>query len=200
MFQTIVWIALGVTVAVGGCHHFFRAPPGTTGAGGSRTWERFLLAVLGLSLLVLLVTGLRASQFTEARLTGFPLLFHCAAGLVFSVALAAAAFTWAEDCRFVRGGPGGEEASPRFDPVDKVLFWLVGVFALVSLVTVLVSMAAVLGPPGLEDLYETHRYSSLLVVCLILIYTYRTVIWKSRARRSGSAGDAGIVPEGEGEE
>jgi predicted ferric reductase len=61
-------------------------------------------------------------------------------------------------------------------------------------------MAAALGPPGLEDLYDAHRYSSLLVVCLILIYTYRTVIWKARARRSLSAGEAGIVQEREGVE
>lgn len=200
MFQTSVWIALGVSVAVGAILRRIRAPMETPVAGGSRAWDRFLLVVLGLPFLVLLITGFRASLFTEARLTGFPLLLHCAAGLGFAVALAAAAFAWAEDCRFGRRVPGRAGASPRFDPVDKALFWLVCVSALASLLAVLVSMAAVFGPPGLRDLYEVHRYGSLLVVCLILIYTYRTVIWKSRARRSVSAGDAGIAPEGEGEE
>jgi len=197
MFQTSTWIGLGVVAAVATLHHLGRVPVRAPDAGRprARAIEGLLLTGLGVSVLVLLVTGFQASLFTDARLTGFALLLHCAAGLVFAVGLAIAAFLWAEDCRFGRRAPGPGDAAERFDAFEKVLFWLLCLSGLVSVLAVVVSTASIFGPPALQDLYEAHRYGSLLVVCLILIYTYRTVIWKPRARRIRGSGGAGTVQE-----
>jgi len=164
-------------------------------------WERLVHALTMLSFLVLAVTGFLAS-LAGHRMTGYSLMLHCTAAPAFIIGLAFMTLTWAEDCRYARhdldwlracpclkreeGAPAG-----RFDAAQKTFFWLVALLGIPVALSSVLSMFPLAGTTGQELLYETHRYSALLLVMVTIVHTYNQTLGRPgtwRALLSGKVG------------
>lgn len=163
-------------------------------------WERLLHLGVASSFVVLLVTGFQACLTHDLRLTGYALLLHCVAGGIFALSLALTALTWAEDCRFqshdlqwMRRRSKGQVRRPagRIDCPEKILFWLTCLAGLVTLLSVALAMALLLGSRSMAALREVHRYGALVTVCLVGVHAYRTTILKPGAWQGLLSGQVG---------
>jgi cytochrome b subunit of formate dehydrogenase len=206
MFETTAWIALGAVVGVAAVRAFGTRGRRDSSDGARKGSARFgrvdrvLQWGLAVSFLVLFATGFHASLIAGRPLAGAVLVLHCAAGLVFAVALALAALAWADECRFsprARRDAGVAASSDRFDAVEKTLFWLLCGSGLVSVLSVLVGMLPVFGPAAIADLVEVHRYGSLLASCCILAYTLRKITPPTAGRRARAAGAGRQTQDGD---
>ncbi|MBN2492439.1 MAG: hypothetical protein JXQ29_16445 [Planctomycetes bacterium] len=169
-----------------------RSARGGAATGRAGRVARLVLAALGASFLVLLVTGFHAWLIAGQPLAGVMLVLHSAAGLVFAAGLALTAVAWADRCRFTPRG----DAAP-FDAADRGCFWLVCVAGLAAVLTILVGMLPLFAPGALEDLREVHRWSALLASCGIVAYTLRRITDPSAGRRARAA-EVGPDPRSRG--
>ncbi|MCX5654246.1 MAG: cytochrome b/b6 domain-containing protein [Planctomycetota bacterium] len=152
-------------------------------------WERLVHLALTVSFLVLAVTGFAASIGWGGPMKGYVLMLHTTCGAVFAVSVGAMLLTWAADHAFnshdgqflARGGCltyRKDLPAARFTGSDKIYFWMAGVLALVALLTMLLSMIPLLGTPGQSLMYETHRYSTLVLVMITIWHAYATTLAK----------------------
>jgi len=201
MFETIS-IAGALVVAAAIVVHFAlfgRKRPDLSGDAASvrrhSVWGRLVLLGVASSGAALAVNGFLAAHFADdGRLTGYPLMLQCVAGAVFTVALAAAALTWADDCRFARydltwlargGGLWNHRSIPagRFDCIEKAAFWIVCLLGTAAAFTMFISMVPLASPEGLEVLYEIHRYCVLGLSLVAIVQIYRSGVVKPGLRR-----------------
>jgi formate dehydrogenase subunit gamma len=152
-------------------------------------WERLVHLALTVSFLVLAVTGFAASIGWGGPMKGYVLMLHTTCGAVFAVSVGAMLLTWAADHAFnshdgqflARGGCltyRKDLPAARFTGSDKVYFWMAAVLTLVALLTMLLSMIPLLGTPGQSLMYETHRYSTLVLVMITIWHAYATTLAK----------------------
>ncbi len=201
MFRTISIVGFLIVAAAIVVHFalFGRRRPDLSGDAATvcrhSVWGRLVLLGLVSSGIVLAVNGFVAVHFAaDGRLTGYPLMLQCVAGAVFTVALAAAALTWADDCRFARcdltwlarGGwlrPGRSIPAGRFDCIEKAAFWIVCLLGAAAAFTMFISMVPLASPEGLEVLFEVHRYCVLGLSMAAIVQMYRSGLAKPGLRR-----------------
>ena len=149
-------------------------------AGLTRLASLLTLAGLG----ILAVTGFGPLLLLARPMSGFTLLAHLVAAPVFAVGLAYLTLMGAHHHRFgpgewpgVKGRQAGDGGGPpgRFSVGQKISFWLAILLALPVILSTVLSMFPLFGTAGQERLLEVHRYSSVLLVMAIMIYTYLTV-------------------------
>ncbi len=196
MYRLISAILLGVMVLLLVGHFLVFGARRLFGAKEPRPrrkphwWERLLVAVLAVSFVVLLVTSFYAALLLEARMTGWVLMAHTAAGAFFAPTLAALAVTWAHRCRFSasdlprRFRPANIEHTPKgpnaLDAGQKAVFWFAILAGIVLIMTIMLSMLKLYGTAGQVLLYEIHRYTALAFVIVVIIHAYRTKLGKPR--------------------
>ena len=158
MFETAAAISLPLAASLSGLRALLRRrrphPPRPRAA----RWERLLLSGLAFAFLLLFVTGFQAPFLTGARITGWMLLLHCAAGALFALGLALGLLAWADRWRF--GGGGG---------LAKGACWLAALAGTGALLTALVAMLPLAGPAEQDLLYETHRWCGLLCTLAVMV-------------------------------
>jgi len=189
MFGTLSIVALVLTAVAIVVHYFAFGPRHGSIDTAERAVKRFNLwaiavhGLLGLSLLVLVITGGMALA-KGAPLRGWPLFLHYAASPLFSLALTLKALTWAGACAFeahdwewfrhLGGYLGDREGLPasRFNAGQKAFFWAIVVLGIAAIVSGLGRMSPVLGDRGQALLYHAHRGSALLLMLSFVVHFY----------------------------
>lgn len=153
--------------------------------------ERAIHLGLTAGFLLLVVTSFIPVLKNE-QLLSWLLMIHVGLSPVFFLSLLAALFVWGEDCCFGKadcewfavalkdpfGDPAGRPATGRFDPLQKVYFWIAGVLGLVLLVTMLLSMVPLFGTGEQHILLDIHRWCALVLLMLTILHTSRSVLGK----------------------
>jgi formate dehydrogenase subunit gamma len=192
LYATVILIAAVAVLPIHFLAFALRQPRPALGDKNVRRyggWERLVHLALLFSFLVLACTGFYASIAWGGPMTGYMLMLHTTSGAVFAVTMAIALLTWAADHGFSQadgrwlaaGGclsARGDLPSGRFNAGDKIYFWMAGVLTLVALMSMLLSMIKVLGQPGQALMYETHRWSTLVMVVATIWHAYATTLAK----------------------
>lgn len=150
----------------------------------------YLLALL--CFVVLLITGFYPVLVYGEHLSGFLLMLHATFAPVFAACLAVLAVFWADNCRFdknywpwlqrVLGREAVNKAGvKKYEPrpsdglgelLRKIAFWLIVLLALPVILSVVLSMFPLFGTDGQKFLLNLHRYSTLLLALVAIVYTY----------------------------
>jgi cytochrome b subunit of formate dehydrogenase len=141
----------------------------------------YLLALL--CFVVLLITGFYPVLFLKEHLSGYLLMVHATFAPVFAACLAVLAVMWADNCRFdksdwpwlqrfLRRGPVDKPPGMRYQFARKICFWLIVLLALPVILSIVLGMFPLFGTKGQELLLNLHRYSTLLLAAVAILYTY----------------------------
>lgn len=136
------------------------AAPSAMSVSMGTLWGRVVFGILFVSCAVLALTGLVTSALGRGLMSGLVLMLHVGMGGLFALAIALAALSFAERCRF-------NVNTVRFSTWDKLLFWAMLAAGLAVLLTAVLPMMPFYGTHGQEVLYELHRHSSLLTAILV---------------------------------
>jgi formate dehydrogenase gamma subunit len=196
-FTTVSAIGLIVAAALSFLHFIvcrpWRIAPAKSVATVRRygVIERFIHLGATAGFLILIVTSFYP-VLTGQTLRSWMLMIHVGASPVFFLSLLASLIAWGEDCCFSKADcewfsrrlrnplsdPAECPPTGRFDPPQKVYFWMAGVAGFVLLMTMLVSMIRVFGTEVQELLLVVHRWCALALLMLTVLHTYRTVLGK----------------------
>ncbi len=156
-------------------------------AGRTFSLLRSLVYSLNALLFVLLaVTGFLPVLFLGDHLTGIMLVIHVTVAPLFALSLAGLALLWAHRLRFDESDwqflvgyrkqrSRNKEALVRF--ALKTGFWLVLVFSLPLILTVILELFPLFGTEGEEFLIRSHGYSALLLTLVALIGIYLSIAY-----------------------
>ncbi len=140
--------------------------------------------------IVMALTGFIPPVFFGTHLYGYLLLLHVAASPLFALCVALAGILWAHQHRF--GKNDGlvfrslflrkANSSLTKDMINnfwrKVNFWSIVFLSIVAITSIVASMYKIFGTHGQELLLQFHRYSTLLLIILITIYTFLVKVAK----------------------
>jgi hypothetical protein len=150
-------------------------------AGARRS--SYVLAML--LAVVLATTGFLQVIITGSHLTGTLLLVHIVAAPLFALTLAAASLLWSHDQqlreqdlpvlgRLIRTGTvtgiNGQAVLAR------VLYWLILVFALPLILSIILSLYPLFATEGETTLIGLHGYSALALVAVTLLHGYILIL------------------------
>ncbi len=158
----------------------------TTGTKNLSILRRVMYTLTAVLFGLLLVSGFIPIIFLGESLSGFLLAVHVTVAPFFAVSLSGFSLLWAHrlrfdesDWRFVAGGRKrrnrNKEALVRF--AIKTGFWLVLVFSLPLILTVILELFPLFGTDGEEFLIRAHGYSALLLTVAAVINIYLTVAY-----------------------
>jgi hypothetical protein len=143
---------------------------------------RGLMYLLTLALfLVLTITGFVPVVFFGGRLSGVLLLVHATAAPLFALSLALLSLLWSHRQRFTEENWGtvkklvaGRKSDPANlnDVVRKICFWLILVFSLPLILSIILGVFPLFGTDGQENLVLLHGFSALLLTITAVIHTY----------------------------
>jgi hypothetical protein len=157
----IVLIAAGMVL--GTTSTCAAAEPSTSARPRLCFWDKLIYAGFLGSLLILALTGLGVMLTGRSPISGWGLMLHCTAAPAFAVFSAVLVLVWADRSRLNR------EDGP-FAFVQRTLFWLMIISMLVVILSAVIPMTPILGTTGQHTLYETHRYSSLVLFILVVLH------------------------------
>jgi cytochrome b subunit of formate dehydrogenase len=189
-----------ITAAIAVLHYLVFRPWRNAPARATADVRRYsLLELLCLhatliGFLILAVTALIPVLESES-LEGWLLMVHVGLSPIFFLGLLGAGFLFAEDCRFTcedgewlcqrlrhpLQSATAELPAGRFDPLQKIFFWLTATLGLVLLTSMMLSMVKLIGPEQQIWLARTHRGAALILICLTMLQVYRTLLVKPGA-------------------
>jgi len=141
----------------------------------------FLVALF--CLVVLAITGFVPSVFYGVAIHGWWLFIHAIMAGVFAATMAALAVLWADSNRFdknylpwfntiLRRQPKSTLIPDEYELEIKICFWAIFVLMLPVILSAVVSMFKIFGTHGQVVLLDIHRYSTLFLTLLAIIYLY----------------------------
>jgi hypothetical protein len=131
---------------------------------GSIFWDRIIYGAMLLGICGTAATSLIALIGWGGPMHGWLLMIHCTAAPLFAVAVAGVALAWADRCAFGRDG--------ACSSAGKRIFWAIMLCAVVVILSAVTPMTPLLGTYGQEMLYHTHRYSSLLLLAMVIVQAW----------------------------
>lgn len=151
-------------------------------AGNALSVLRGLFYLLTLAVfLVLAITGFIPVVFWGGHLTGVLLLVHVTAAPIFALSLAILSLLWAHRQRFSEENWGTVKELSARKPVEadrveelgrKICFWLILVFAIPLILSIVLGVFPIFGTDGQESLVLLHGISALLLTITAVIHTY----------------------------
>lgn len=139
------------------------AEPSTSTRSRLCLWDKLIYAGFVLALLVLAMTGLGTMLFGHPPMSGWFLMLHATAAPSFAIFSALLALVWAD-----RSRPNCTTSPFAF--VQRALFWLVLIAALVVILSAVIPMTPIFGTAGQHLLYEIHRFGSLVLFILVVLH------------------------------
>jgi formate dehydrogenase subunit gamma len=146
-------------------------------------WQILIHWAVAVSFVTLAVTGFVPRLALGRQIFGYWLMIHTMAGGVFGASLACMAVVWAHagrfadhDCRWLAKLGGADAPAGKFDAAEKAFFWLVLTVGLGSLLSMMLSMAAVFGSAGMDVLFEIHRYCGAVLLAAGVVHLYMGVL------------------------
>ncbi len=138
---------------------------------GVRKWA---FALYGLTVLYLAASGFFFAFFIPRGMFGFPLVGHVSLGAVFALGLGYVLFERGRDYRFDSGGTPAAI-------IESLLFWGMGFFGLVLILTALLSMVPLLFAQAQGPLITIHRYAGLAFLLSAIAFVDR--VWIPARRK-----------------
>lgn len=178
MFYILTILVIGSVVLVLATRGKLLASSVLAAAAPARRFPRIdALTELALcaGFVVLVVTGL----FIAGGFTGFFLLIHVFGGAIFAVALAATLVLRAE----ANSGPCSGQDCTIGLCVERLCFWALAATGLCMILTAVLAMMPLLGPPGQVCIATVHAYVSVLASASGVGYGYFAIV-RSRAVRA----------------
>lgn len=132
------------------------------------------LYILGLSCcFILLVTGI-IPLLSRGILSGYPLLLHTSAGLIFSMCLAALALMFAPKHAFAKTdwpwlAERGERPAGGGQLTRKIIFWVLLLLALPAILSIALNMFPLYGTHGQEIFLTVHRITAILLSVAVMV-------------------------------
>ena len=130
-----------------------------------------------LAFLIMVITGFISLLFTGGALTGILLMIHVSIAPFISITFAMLVVLFAQSNRFNDNDitistedDGKKKIIYKDSAYLKINFWLIGVFSLPAMVSIILSMFPLLGTEGQIYLLEIHRYSVLIISILVIFH------------------------------
>ncbi len=163
--------------------------------GSLNLLRRFSFGVSSALLLLLALTGFAPVLILSQHLSGVVLIIHVTIAPLFALSLSAVALLWAHRLGFDerdwtcvvalwnRRSPQ-REMLIRF--AMKVAFWLLLLFSLPLMLTVILGLFPLFGAEGEELLIRGHGYSALLLVLVALAEIHLTILYLHYSKEGAS--------------
>jgi len=160
--------------------------------------KKLAAAVWLICLVVLSATGFGPWLVLHKRLTGYWLMVHVTFAPVFALCTAVLAVMYAHNLSFDkkdwlfllrifrRRNANKETVGNGSVIVMKVCFWLICVSALPLFLSSVLSMFPLFGTEGQEILFQTHRYSALLLSLAAILHTYLVIKIQAQMRQQSN--------------
>lgn len=195
MYSTISLITLVGTVA-GIALHFYLSGS----AAGAQSWfagvtegtlRKLIYFVMLFSFAVLTVTGLYPSLAKGQSMSGYLLMVHATFAPVFAVSLMLVTLMFAHVHKFgpddwcLRTGSQRKPSEKLTSPKDsnlgvKIWFWLMILFSVPVLLSVLLGMYPITSMTENEFLLQVHKYCALPLVACTVVHAYWMFVSRSR--------------------
>lgn len=135
----------------------------------------YLLTILGF--IIMLVTGFVSLLFTGGALTGILLMIHVSVAPLISISFAMLVILFAHSNRFndnditiSNENDGKKKITYKDSAYLKINFWLISIFSLPAMVSIILTMFPLFGTEGQINLLEIHRYSVLIISILVIFH------------------------------
>lgn len=135
----------------------------------------YLLTILGF--IIMLISGFISLLFTGGALTGILLMIHVSVAPLISITFAILVVLFAHSNRFndndiiiSNEDDGKKEIKYKDSAYLKINFWLISVFSLPAMVSIILTMFPLFGTEGQINLLEIHRYSVLIISILVIFH------------------------------
>ena len=126
----------------------------------------------------MVTTGFIPLLLTGSNLTGIFLMIHVSVAPLISLTFAMLVVLFAHSNRFNNNDinistqdNGKKEITYKNSAYLKLVFWLISIFSLPAMVSIILSMFPLFGTDGQITLLEIHRYSVLLISILFILHT-----------------------------
>lgn len=140
-------------------------------------WTKWIFIGFAVSLVYLAASGLFFAVFFSRGMYGYPLLLHVVAGGLFALSLAAVLLWRGRAYRFDKEEEAVFEgfACPIFKNLSKaflrkLLFWALGFFGVVQVITALGSMLPIFTYTAQQVMIIVHRYCALAVIAAAIVF------------------------------
>jgi len=147
--------------------------------------QKLLYIITLLCVIGMILSGFLPVIFAGANLGGFLLVIHATISPIFAVSIALLVLISAHSHRFndqdwatlnTLFSKDTSRTVSRAQFGQKVCYWLLVVFSIPVITSILFSMYPIFGTEGQENLLQLHRYSTLLFVIIASLYSYLMVI------------------------
>ncbi len=135
----------------------------------------YLLTILGF--VIMLVTGFISLLFTGGALTGILLMIHVSVAPLISITFAMLVVLFAHSNRFNDNDitistedDGKKKIIYKDSAYLKINFWLISIFSLPAMASIILTMFPLFGTEGQINLLEIHRYSVLIISILVIFH------------------------------
>jgi len=142
-----------------------------------RSLRSIIYLVTILAFLVMLITGFLPLLFTGSNLTGILLMIHVSVAPLISITFAMLVILFAHSNRFdgddiiiSTEDEGTKKIVYKSSAYLKINFWLISIFSLPAMVSIILSMFPLFGTEGQINLLEIHRYSVLIISILVIFH------------------------------
>lgn len=135
----------------------------------------YLLTILGF--IIMFVTGFISLLFTGGALTGILLMIHVSVAPLISITFAILVILFAHSNRFNDNDitistedDGKKKIIYKDSAYLKINFWLISIFSLPAMASIILTMFPLFGTEGQISLLEIHRYSVLIISILVIFH------------------------------
>ncbi|MEN8192286.1 MAG: hypothetical protein ABFS12_05685 [Bacteroidota bacterium] len=137
----------------------------------------FVLLITLLEFDIMVITGFAPIIFIGDNLTGIFLLIHVTIAPLIAVSFAVLVVLFAHSNRFNSSDVSisvDEDEKKRIQLEDgallKINFWLISLFSLPAMLSIILGMFPLFGTEGQLVLLEIHKYSVLIITILVILH------------------------------
>jgi hypothetical protein len=124
--------------------------------------------------LIMAVSSYLPAIFSTKSLSGIFLLIHVTAAPLFAISLTVAIILYANSNRFNKNDLLLEKSSILFSlnisGLLKLIFWMIALFSVSAMLSIILNMFPLFGTEGQLYLLEMHRYSTLILLILVIFH------------------------------
>ncbi len=126
--------------------------------------------------LIMAISAFLPTIFLDGNLSGIFLLIHVSIAPFFAISLAISIVLFVHSNRFDKNDFTSQldlnnNKPPKLnnDGYLKIIFWLINLFSLPAIISIILNMFPLFGTEGQNILLEVHRYSTLLLFILLIL-------------------------------
>ena len=141
-------------------------------SGKLQSLKVFLYLFTLLEFFIMMFTGFVTLIFTGGDITGILLLIHVTVAPFIAVTFAVMVVLYAQSNSFneddIKNDQSNNKTVLKNSAYLKINFWLISLFSLPAMISIILSMFPIFGTEGQINLLEIHRYSVLIISLLVI--------------------------------